>query len=289
MSASSEPTAETSPKDELINLALKGGALAAGVADAAAFTAAPESHRPVDLLPDAKSVFVVGGASPRAGDWQSPNYQHMEITSINDRITALSLKLAHHVERKFGYYCVGFPPGVDRGQQPFVSIALAAELAGCGTASLAGPVLNAEYGFMYYAAFATTLPMEPDGPLKESACPAPECVEMWNAEGTTPCLSICPIDKGGCLGGRLEDGKIAEKSYDRARCTARVYNYWVPGFQKALDSILTESDKESRRMMIHSTFFTRTLWSITYANVSQGQCYECMRVCPVGKEHRTLK
>ena len=28
--------------------------------------------------------------------------------------------------------------------------------------------------------------------------------------------------------------------------------------------------------------------AMTYANVSQAQCFECMRVCPVGAQHRQL-
>ena len=276
-------------KDELIAYANQGGALTAGVADAQAFTAAPAGHRPPDLLPRAKCVFVVGGAPPRAGDWQSPNYQHMEITSTSDRIGALGTRLARFIEDRFGYYALTVPPGVDRGQQPFVSIALAAELAGCGSPSLAGPVLHPEFGFLYYTAVITTLPLPCDSVLQSPVCPAPSCVEMWEAEGTTPCMKICPINAGGCLGGRLENGRIAEQQYDRARCTARVQTYWIPGFQKTLEAVLTEPEKEKRKMIIHSTLFTRTLWSMTYANVSQGQCFECMRVCPVGREHRELR
>ena len=32
-----------------------------------------------------------------------------------------------------------------------------------------------------------------------------------------------------------------------------------------------------------------SLWSITYSAQSQAQCFECMRVCPVGAEKRDLK
>jgi hypothetical protein len=276
-------------KQALAEFALKGGALVIGVAAADAFTAAPEGHRPRDLLPGAKSVVVLGGARPRAGDWRSPNYRHMEISSTSDRITALGNRVAQHIERTFGYYALAVPPGVDRARQPFLSLSLAAELAGCGSASLAGPVLHPEHGFMYYSAVLTTLPLPPDAPLEPPACPAPECVQMWEEAGTTPCLSICPIDAGGCLGGRLEAGRIAERRYDRARCTTRVETYWVPGFQKALEAALDESDRDRRRMILHSSFFTRTLWSMTYANVSQGQCFECMRVCPVGRAGRELR
>ena len=275
-------------KEELIVEAKRGGALVAGVADANAFTMAPDGHRPTDLLPDAKAVFVVGGAQPRAADWRSPNHQHMETSSTSDRVSALALKLANHVERKFGYYALLNPPGVDRGRNPFVSLSLAAELAGCGSRSLAGPVLNDEYGFMYYSAIITTLPLPVDGPITKAVCPAPECIEMWEEEDTTPCLSVCPMSDDGCLDGKLEGDEIAESRFDRARCTIRTQGNWVPGFQKALTVALDEPDPERRKMILGSTMFTRTLWSMTYANVSQAQCFECMRVCPVGAQHRQL-
>ncbi len=276
-------------KRELNDLALKSGALVLGVADAAAFTAEQEGQRPEDLLPGVKTVIVVGGAQPRAGDWRSPNYRHMETTSTSDRVTAIGNRLAQHVERRFGYYAVTIPPGVDRARKPFLNVALAAELAGCGSPSLAGPVLHPEYGFMYYAATLTTLPLPVDRPLEKPACPAPECVSMWNEAGTTPCMATCPIDEGGCLGGTLVNERIGERRYDVARCTTRVQTHFIPGFQKALDAVFSEPDKEKRKMILWGTAFTRTLWSMSYSNVSQGQCFECMRVCPVGAKQRELR
>ena len=143
----------------------------------------------------------------------------MENSSTSDRVSALALRLANHVERQFGYYALLNPPGVDRGRNPFISLSLAAELAGCGTRSLAGPVLNDEYGFMYYSAIVTTLALPADGPATNAVCPAPECVQMWEKEATTPCLSVCSMSDGGCLDGKLESGKIVESRFDRARCT----------------------------------------------------------------------
>ncbi len=273
-------------KSEIIDAASKSGALLTGFAAADSFGVAPEGHRPEDLLPRAKTVVVLGGAQPRAGDWQSPNYQHMEVTTTSDRIQTLGLKIARIIEDKFGYYAVCVPPGVDRGQQPFMSIMLAAELAGCGSRSLAGPVLHPTYGFMYYAALVTTMPLPADKLLDPPACPAPECVTMYETEGTTPCLKVCPMSCGGCLAGSLEKGRISKRSYDSARCSTRVQNYWVPGFQKVLQATLQEPDKDKQKMMLFGSMFSRTLWSMTYSNVSQGQCAECMRVCPLGKEHR---
>ncbi|MDX1404606.1 MAG: hypothetical protein R3192_08710 [Woeseiaceae bacterium] len=276
-------------KSELAAIAGKSGALVSGIAAADAFGEAPEGYRPEDILPHARSVFVLGGAQPRAGDWQSPNYQHMEVTTTSDRIQVLALKMAKIIEERFAYYAVCVPPGVDRGQQPFMSIAMAADLAGCGSKSLAGPVLHPEFGFMYYAAIVTTMPLPADKPLDPPACPAPECVDMYEAEGTTPCMSTCPIDAGGCIGGKIQNGRVTERQYDAIRCATRVQNYWVPGFQKVLGATLKEKDPEKQKMMLFSSLFSRTLWSMTYSNVSQGQCAECMRVCPVGREYRTKK
>ena len=274
-------------KAELAAIAGRSGALVSGVASAEAFQEAPEGRRPVDLLPRAQSVFVLGGAPPRAGDWQSPNYQHMEVTTTSDRVQTLALKIARVIEDRFGYYAVCVPPGVDRGQQPFLSVAMAAHAAGCGSRSLAGPVLHPSYGFMYYGAIVTTMPLPADRPLDPPPCPAPECVSMYEEQQRTPCLSVCHLPAGGCLDGRIENGRFTDRQYDEVRCATRVQNYWVPGFQKVLQAAVQESDTEKQKMMLYSSMFSRTLWSMTYSNVSQGQCAECMRVCPVGREYRT--
>ena len=186
-------------KGELVASAKKFGVLTIGVADVSAFDDQPEGQRPADLLPGAKRVIAVGGEPPRAGDWISPNYQHMETTGTSDRIGVIALRLARFIESRFGYYALYVPPGVDGGNQPFLSIMAAAEKSGCGSRSLAGPVLHPELGFMHYSAVVTTLPLPVDSPLAEPACPAPECVEMWEEKATTPCLSVCPIGEGGCL------------------------------------------------------------------------------------------
>ena len=128
------PTISLEAAREIIEkTARKGGALTFGVADPAKFIAAPEGHRPEDLLPGVRSVIVVGGAKPRAGDWASADFRHMELSSTNDRITATAMKITNLIERELGYYALTVPPGVDEGQQPFLSLSLAAELAGCGS------------------------------------------------------------------------------------------------------------------------------------------------------------
>ena len=168
-------------------------------------------------------------------------------------------------------------------------MSLAAELAGCGSASLAGPVLHPDYGFMYYSAVITTLPLAPDPQPETPACPAPQCVGDVRRDRQDAVHGGLPIEEDGCIGGTIEDGRIASRRFDAARCTTRVQTYWVPGFQKAMEKLFEEDDRDRRRMILNSNMMTRTLWSMTYANISQGQCFECMRVCPVGAEKRQLR
>jgi hypothetical protein len=271
------PGAETTLK----SVALKGGAVVCGVADAAAFDAhAPAGHRPADLLPGARAVVVVGGAAPREGDWAATSPWVLSTMGTTERIQSVGRRLAQWIESEWGHYALFVPPGTSSGDQPFVSLMLAAELAGVGSRSLAGPVLNREHGFMYWSAVITTAPLAADGPEAEPACPAPPCREMWEREGTTPCLRVCPLSDGGCLDGRIANGRAERTGYDAARCKTRVHTHWIPGFQKVLETTLDEPDRDKRKMLLYGDFMTRTLWAITYSSTNIAQCFECMRVCP---------
>src|SRR5262249_61897025 len=150
-----------------------------------------------------------------------------------------------------GYSAPSAPPGTASGAMPFLSLMLAAELAGLGSKSLAGPVLNRDHGFMYWSAVITTAPFAADRAEAEPACPAPPCREMWEREGTTPCLRICPSSEGGCLAGKLENGRAVRTFYDAARCNTRVHTHWVGGLQKVLDEHATEPGRGRRNVVLH--------------------------------------
>jgi epoxyqueuosine reductase QueG len=167
-----------------------------------------------------------------------------------------------------------------------MSMMHAAELAGLGTRSLAAHIiLNPEYGLLYYAALITTLPLEPDQPLAEPACPHPGCAAMYKRIGTTPCLRVCPA----CLAGTVQDGHIQQSTYDREKCHSRAQTYGIGSFQKGLLQIVNEDNPERRRTMIYSDFFTKSIQSLGFFRDSIAQCFECMRVCPVGRKHRKLQ
>ena len=276
-------------KSGLLDMARKRGAEVARVGDPALLEDAEPGWRPSELLANVKSMIVLGGAAPRAAEWESTRVEVMETVGTADRMPALGSSLARHIEETYGYYAMNVPTATDQDDKAFLDFKAAAIASGAGTASLAGPVLDPDHGFLYLTVILTTMPLPADGPLEEPACPAPQCLDMWEEKGTTPCMAVCPIDDGGCIGGEIDQGLVIKRRYDAERCRDRVYHYWTPGYQAALERALDEPDSRKRKMILYGSFFTRTMWSITYSGVSQGQCFECIRACPVGSEQRALK
>ncbi len=270
----------------------RAGALVVGVAAVDAFNAfVPAGHRPDDILLGAQSVVVAGCQGPTAGAWRCPDHRVMEITGYDFRENVAIHVMCDFIESACGYQAIQAPSLPTSGHTPPMSMMLAAVLSGLGTRSLAANIiLHPDYGLLYYAALITTMPLEPDHPLAQDVCPAPPCIQMYRQLGTTPCLAACTASEGGCLDGRIgEDGRIAYSYYDRERCTTRAMNFGIGGLQKSLVQIVTEDDPEKRQLMIHSDFFTQSLSSLSFYKESVAQCFECMRVCPVGRTQRRLK
>ncbi len=274
------------------SLALKVGGDVVGVAPVARWDAfVPEGYRPYDILPGAKSVVVVGSRGPTAGAWRSPDHRVMEVNGYdfgNDRAIHM---VANYIEQELGYYAMQSPSLPTGGQQPLFSLMLSAVLAGLGTRSMAANIiLNPKYGLLYYSATITTAELKVDEMLEQNVCPAPMCVATYRKIGKTPCLASCPSDEGGCLDGSIgEDGEIEEMYYDRERCVSRAMNFGINSFQKALGEIIDEEDSGRRGSMINSDFFSRSCTSISFFKESVAQCFECMRVCPIGRSERKLK
>ena len=277
--------------DEVKQLGLRSGATVVGVASAAAFNEyVPIGHRPEDILPDAVSVVVAGTTGPSNAAWQSPNRRLMEITGYDFRENVASLVMAEHIETQYGYQAIQGPSLPTSGQQPPLSMMLAAVLAGLGTRSIAANIiLNPTYGLLYYAATITTMPLVPDHQLEDNVCPARSCVKMYEAEGKTPCMAVCPADEGGCIDATIEDGQITSSYYDRERCSTRAMNFGIRGHIKQVELLTNLDDIEERKKVLYSDDFRRNLAGIGRFKESVAQCFECMRVCPVGRYRRKLK
>ena len=290
--ATGEPATERIDADALKEVGRRAGALVVGVAAAEAFNEfVPEGHRPEDVLPGARSVVVAGNQGPTAGAWRCPDHRLMEITGYDFRENVAIHVMCDHIEREYGYRALQAPSLPTAGHHPPMSMMLAAVLAGLGTRSLAANIiLHPEYGLLYYAALVTSLPLSPDHRLQNDVCPSPPCIQMYRELGTTPCLASCPRDEGGCLDGALDDeGRISHSYYDRERCHARSMNYGIGSIQKSLVDLLDEADPARRRAMLYSDFFHDSMSALSFYKESVAQCFECMRVCPVGMDHRRLR
>jgi epoxyqueuosine reductase QueG len=278
--------------EEIKEAALGFGADVVGVAKASDWDEfVPEGYRPYDLLPGAKSVIVVGARGPTAGAWRSPNPRVMEVLGLdfaNDRAIAA---LTGHIESTHGYQAIQAPGLSVAGHQPPFSYMLAAVLSGLGTRSFAANiVLNPQYGLLYYSACITTLDLPADSKLEQDVCPAPMCVQMYKHSGKTPCMAVCPADDGGCLDGEIgDDGRIKSMSYNRERCASRAMNFGPIAFQKALADIVAEEDEGVATAKTYSDFFSRACSGVSFYKESVAQCFECMRVCPIGRQERKLK
>lgn len=272
--------------------ALHTGADVVGIADPHSWDEhVPEGHRPYDILPGARSVIVVGSRGPTAGAWRSPNHRVMEVNGYDFRNDAAIHRVADLIERDYDQQAIQAPGLPTGGHLPPFSMMLAAVLAGLGTRSLAANIiLNPKYGLLYYSACITTLGCDYDGMLEQDVCPHHMCIESYRRYGTTPCMAACHVQDGGCLDGAIdEDGHIEYSYYDRERCVSRAMNFGINSFQKALAQIVAESDEERQHSMIHADFFSRSCSAITHYKESVAQCFECMRVCPIGRAQRKLQ
>ena len=281
-----------SKEDIIKGVGVKAGATVVGIASASAFNEyVPEGHRPEDILSGAESVIVAADRGPTAGSWRCPDNRLMEITGYDFRENVAVHVMSDFIEREFGYYAVQGPSLPTAGHSPPMSMMLAAVLAGLGTRSLAANIiLHPDYGMLYYAALVTTMPFEPDHRLEKDVCPAPSCAVMFQKKGTTPCMQACPASEGGCLDGEIDDdGRISSSYYNRERCHTRAMSFGIGSFQKSLVDIVNEDDAETRKSMIYSDFFTDAIGGLSFYKDSVAQCFECIRVCPIGKIHRVNK
>ena len=281
-----------SPTGQIKQFALKIGASVVGVADPKAWEEyVPEGHRPYDILPGARSVVVVGSRGPTAGAWRSPQHRLMEMNGYDFRNDAAIHGVADLIENQFDHQAMQAPGLPTGGHMPPMSMMLSAVLAGLGTRSLAANIiLNPTFGLLYYSACITTLELEYDHLLEQDVCPHPMCVKSYQRFGKTPCTAACPAEDGGCLDGEINDqGRIEYSYYDRERCVSRAMNFGINSFQKSLAEIVVEDDEETQKNMLQSDFFSRSCSAITHYKESVAQCFECMRVCPIGRAERKLK
>ena len=273
-------------KKSILEYCLKKGSLVAGVASVETLDRiAPEGHRPSDLWPRAKSVISLGVGGQTQGAWSVPAKALGYFGSTEVRAYTVAYGCAFYIENKFGKRALYCPPDMDTEagpRVPFQSLKLHAEIAGIGARSLAGDILlHPEFGYMYFASVFTELELPPDEPMQDNPCPTTSCVELFRKSGQTPCMKFCPVQ---CLSGDIdEDGKQAEMHYDMAACAEMTQQFEaVPG---VIADAIRATDEEEREDLLFDAE-NKILWykmSVGSGGLL-GQCFECMRVCPIANQ-----
>jgi hypothetical protein len=267
-------------KSNIGGKALSLGARAVGVASTVTISRyAPSGHMPDDMLKGARSVVVLAGNEPTAGAWRSGSNRVLGSIGYNRSLLASAARqLAYYIEEQFGYYTIPIPSGDWIGHYPYISLKLCAEMAGLGSRSMAGGIiLNPEFGFLYFNAVITTMPLKEDGPLSEAVCPHPTCIREYSKKKTTPCISSCP----DCLSGEIKDGKINWMEYRQDLCYTRAQTTGMDAFQKLLLKAVNEPDADQRKAVLFGSHFSRAVRSLAYSTEISAQCFNCLKRCPV--------
>lgn len=191
-------------KSELENLARSLGVRLFGVAPIERFEGAPSGHHPLDFLPQARNVIVIGIPIP----WGSINYQNLlqnssvitgefrqeylqryfyQVTGydvLNQRLEQIALSLTLFLEDK-GVFAIYFPPTYgpykdiqDRvpGQMGIFSMRHAAVRAGLGEFGLNNVILTPQYGpRVRFTSIITSAELEPTPLLAEKLCRGTSC------------------------------------------------------------------------------------------------------------------
>jgi len=281
--AKTAPIDPNEAKTAVLDYCKRKGALVAGVADLAAIDRfAPPGHRPRDMFPTVKSVISLGVGGQTQGAWKVPSRALGFFGSSEGRAYKTAFGLAYFIEGKYGLpsiYCPADNDPLGGTRLPFQSMKLHAELAGLGARSLAGDILlHPVYGYMYYASVFTELELPPDKPMEGNPCPTPSCVDLFRKGGQTPCMKFCPVQ---CLSGEIDgDGKQAAMRYEMARCAEMSEQYEaLPGM---LGAAMAAPDASAREGVLHDPDNAILWYKMSVGSGGLlGQCFECMRVCPI--------
>jgi hypothetical protein len=270
-------------KAQILNYCRRKGALVAGVANLDTLQrVAPLGHRPSDLMRRVKSVISLGVGGQTRGAWSVPAKALSFFGSTEGSAYKIAFGCAFFIESQFGRPSIYCPPDVDPEggtRIPFQSLKLHAEVAGLGARSLAGDILlHPKYGYLYYASVFTELELPPDEPLDVNPCPSPSCVELYRKTGQTPCMKFCPAQ---CLSGSIDvDGRQEVMRYEMAKCAELTEQYEaLPGM---LADALAAADSAAREQALFDPDNSLYWYKMSVGSGGLlGQCFECMRVCPV--------
>ena len=233
-------------------------------------------------MPRVGSVISLGVGGQTRGAWAVPAKALSFFGSTEGSAYKVAFGCAFFIESQFGKPSIYVPPDLDPEggtRVPFQSLKLHAEVAGLGARSLAGDILlHAQYGYLYFGSVFTELELPPDEPLGANPCPSPSCVDLYRKSGQTPCMKFCPAQ---CLSGSIDGaGRQAVMRYEMAKCAEMTEQYEaLPGM---LANAMAASDPAMRERALFDPDNSLYWYKMSVGSGGLlGQCFECMRVCPI--------
>jgi len=273
-------------KDAIVAYGKRKGALAVGIADVEALQRiAPEGFGPRDIMPRVRSVISIGVGGPTLGAWGVSAKAMGFMGSSEGLAYKIAYGTAYYIEREFGAPSIYCPPDSDQeggARIPFQSLKLHAELAGLGARSLAGDILlHPEFGLMYYGSVFTELELAPDTPMEANPCPAPSCVKMYGEIGQTPCMKFCPVE---CLSGEIDaEGRQVSMDFEMHKCAEMSQQYEI--VPNVLHDAMAAEDPDERANIMFGEVSKMLFYKLSVSSGGLlGQCFECMRVCPIATQ-----
>ena len=186
-------------KEDLREISMRLGADLFGVASVDALNDAPLGHRPTDILPNAKSIIVLGmkmldaqtdvlptdgdyfGVSPRQKMFKGHN------TFISQELDRVGYAVARVLEKKGfkAYHQMASAGGTDeRYLMGLLSLKHLAVQAGLGVFGHNSLLITPQYGpRVRLTAIVTNAELQPYTPLDKNFCEDCE----------NPCISLCPV------------------------------------------------------------------------------------------------
>ncbi|MGO9316070.1 MAG: hypothetical protein ACLQDI_25450 [Syntrophobacteraceae bacterium] len=208
-------------KDELRDIALRNHLDFFGVGSVDRWANAPAGRRPNDLLPEAKSVVVMGIKIPK-GSIESNNrafesglrhgiftYMLFGYNKLNEAMDRAAMKVGHHLENHAGDEAFLIPSSTPRDEYLMMgtmSNRHSAVCAGLGEFGWNGLVLTPEVGpRVRWVQVVTSCELEPD-PLYQGPM-------LCNRSKCRVCIDICPVKA------------FSEKEAHELTISGRTYRY----------------------------------------------------------------
>lgn len=276
-------------KQELRKLVMDEGATYFGVAPVSRFANMPVGHRPNDLLPLAKSVFVIGVKIPEgaivAHNQAFSGLRHAIYSysvhgyaKINSLLDLIAFKLIKHLEKEYGQVAYPIPAGAPRDEalvMAAMSNRYAAVCAGLGQFGWSGFVVTPQDGpRVRWISIISELELAAD-PLYNGP-------QLCNPDSCGQCVEICPvgaIDKSVAVPVEIGGEKMQYAARNKVLCRCA-----TAGLVKGTPGRMQADIPHELQNMEEWNKFSRKDSPWQRMEFGHGNyCQRCMVICPVGR------